>query len=63
MSFGWYQFMLPSNFFLTSVDMDADVARFRSTPVTYFPDTPLGNERFDYFRQVRHPLVPPHEFP
>jgi AGZA family xanthine/uracil permease-like MFS transporter len=38
--------------FLVGISLVAFVSWFRNTSLTYFPDSEIGNERFDYFKQV-----------
>ena len=38
--------------FLVGITFVTFISWFRDTAVTYFPNTPDGDERFDYFKQV-----------
>ena len=38
--------------FIVGISLVTFVSWFRNTSITYFPDTDLGNDRFDYFKQV-----------
>lgn len=38
--------------FIVGIALVTFVSWFRNTSLTYFPDTKLGDERFDYFKQV-----------
>ena len=38
--------------FIYGIGLVTIVSWFRGTSVTYFPDTPTGNARFDYFKKV-----------
>jgi AGZA family xanthine/uracil permease-like MFS transporter len=38
--------------FVVGISLVTFVSWFRNSPFTYFPDTPVGDERFDYFKQV-----------
>jgi AGZA family xanthine/uracil permease-like MFS transporter len=38
--------------FVIGISLVTVVSWIRNTSFTYFPDTPLGDERFDYFKQI-----------
>jgi adenine/guanine/hypoxanthine permease len=38
--------------FIVGISFITIISWFRNTAITYFPDTPTGDERFDYFTQV-----------
>ena len=38
--------------FIVGIALVTFVSWFRNTSLTYFPDTRLGDDRFDYFKQV-----------
>jgi adenine/guanine/hypoxanthine permease len=38
--------------FIAGIGLVTVVSWFRDTSVTYFPDTPAGDARFEYFKQV-----------
>jgi AGZA family xanthine/uracil permease-like MFS transporter len=38
--------------FVVSISFITFISWFRNTSITYFPDTPAGNERFEYFKQI-----------
>jgi adenine/guanine/hypoxanthine permease len=38
--------------FIVGITFITVISWFRNTAITYFPDTPEGDARFDYFKQV-----------
>ena len=38
--------------FIASIGLVTVISWFRNTSVTYFEDSDIGNERFEYFQQV-----------
>lgn len=38
--------------FMIGISFVTFISWFRGTAITYFPDTPAGDERFEYFKQV-----------
>jgi len=38
--------------FLIGISLVTFVSWFRNTSLSYFPDNPLGDDRFDYFKKI-----------